>query len=154
MRLYFLSALAVVLALAGCSATSGSSVSDSGTSACATDPRVTAYSAGMQANGAMGLHVVLASSDPAPPSKGDNQWVVELLDASNAPVDGATISVTPYMPDHGHGSSIIPTVTPMGGGKYEVDHVNLFMPGVWQVTFVVTTAATSDQAAFTLCIAE
>lgn len=101
------------------------------------------------------LGVKLTSIDPNPVFKGDNDWKVTVVDASGADVTGATLTAKPFMPDHGHGSSIVPTVTELGGGAYDVDHLNLFMPGIWQVTIDVTTAAgVHDAAVFTFCVAD
>lgn len=72
---------------------------------CADEPRADAYVATMTKAGKNGeLNITLVSSDPAPPAKGDNDWVLEILDADNQPVPGATLTVTPSMPDEGHGT--------------------------------------------------
>ncbi|MEO8800946.1 MAG: FixH family protein [Polyangiaceae bacterium] len=151
-------ASAAVLALAGgCSSSSPDAQPQPATSSpslCATDSRAEAFSAGMEQMGSSGaLGVKLTSIDPNPVFKGDNDWKVTVVDASGNAVVGATITAKPFMPDHGHGSSIVPTVTEAGGGSYDVNHLNLFMPGIWQVTFAVTTAAgVHDAAVFTFCV--
>jgi len=43
--------------------------------------------------------------------------------------DGLTLTVTPWMPDMGHGTSIPPTVTARGSGLYDLTNVYLPMPG-------------------------
>ena len=92
-------------------------------------------------------------SNPAPPAKQSNVLTLQVADASGKPVDGATLSVLPYMPDHGHGSSVKPTVTAKGGGTYEVTNVYLPMPGLWRLTVTVQMPNVAAQdAAFSFCI--
>jgi hypothetical protein len=99
------------------------------------------------------LTFVLVSSDPGPPIKGNNTWVVRVLDSANQPVAGATLTITPYMPDHGHGTPIVVTPTETSPGTYTLSPVNLFMSGLWQVTIDASTAAgVSDSGVFSFCI--
>jgi hypothetical protein len=57
------------------------------------------------------------------------------------------------MPDHGHGSSVKPAVTPKGGGTYDVTNVYLPMPGLWRLTVTVQMPNAAPQdAAFSFCI--
>jgi hypothetical protein len=42
--------------------------------------------------------------------------------------------VSPYMPDHGHGTSITPVATGEGSGDYQVAPLYLFMSGYWEIT--------------------
>lgn len=140
----------------GCSSSSSAGATpDAGPSLCASDSRAQTYTAGMEQKGASGaLTVKLDSINPNPVVKGNNEWKVTVVDAGGAPVSGATITVKPYMPDHGHGSSIIPQVAAGADpGSYDVTLLNLFMPGIWQVTFTVTTSANvTDSAMFTFCV--
>jgi hypothetical protein len=133
-------------------ATSVSSATSTGTQSagsCAQDPRVVAYAAGVVAtatDGALSVHFMAA--DPAPPAKGNNTWTVRVLDGKGDPVNGAAIVTKAFMPDHGHGSSIKPQATGKGDdGTYEITPVNLFMPGVWQITFTVTPAGGKAESA-------
>ena len=121
--------------------------------ACAKDPRVAVYAVGVEAKSTDGaLTVRFLSASPSPPVKGNNTWVVQLLDGQGQPVNGATIATKSFMPDHGHGSSIKPKATAKGAdGTYEITPVNLFMPGVWQITFAVTGPMT-DSAVVTFCV--
>jgi hypothetical protein len=122
-------------------------------SVCATDPRVQPFVAGVEAKTSGGLTVKILDATPAPPAKGDNAWNVTITDKSGAPVSGATVTVKTWMPDHAHGSSIVPLVADSGGGKYALTRLNLFMPGIWEITFVVTRAGVpAETAIFTLCI--
>ncbi len=120
---------------------------------CLTDVRAMTYAANMQLPSKEGrLKLVLESSDPAPPIKGNNNWMLKVLDATGAPVTGATLMVVPKMPDHGHGTSIVPTITPMGD-TYRIGNVNLFMAGLWEVTISVSSGMNSDYGVFSFCIA-
>jgi hypothetical protein len=103
--------------------------------------------------------VKLTSINPNPVFKGNNAWTIQVVDKSGGPVTGASITVKPFMPDHGHGSSIIPQVTAGADpGSYDISLLNLFMPGIWTVTIVVTTgtapSTVTDQSVFTFCVGE
>ncbi len=121
---------------------------------CAGDPRVTEYQAGMEAKSEDGsITVSLLDADPAPPAKGDNVWTLKIVDAAGAPVTGATLALQAYMPDHAHSSTVVPEITPAGDGTYTLDPVNLFMPGVWEITVDVSPpGGTVQSVLFTLCI--
>jgi hypothetical protein len=121
-------------------------------SVCATDPRVQPFAAGLEAKTTSGLTLKIVDATPTPPAKGDNAWTLALTDAGGAAVDGATLTVKTWMPDHGHGSSIVPAVAASGGGKYALTRLNLFMPGIWEITFSIARAGTTETAMFTLCI--
>ncbi|HEX6765884.1 MAG TPA: FixH family protein [Polyangiaceae bacterium] len=80
------------------------------------------------------------------PARGRNRFelLVETTD-DGAPVDGLTLSMVPFMPAMGHGSSTVPTITSLGSGKYGVDDVVLAMPGVWELRTTISGEA-SDYA--------
>lgn len=108
----------------------------------------------MIANGKSGLFSIsLDSIAPNPVTKGDNSWTVHVTDSNGADVDGATLTIKPFMPDHNHGSSIRPLATAAGNGVYEISRLNLFMPGIWQISVTVTSSTgTSDVGVFTFCV--
>lgn len=144
--------LCLALALGACSGKDGDDGSGGGggASSCET------FSAGLTQLGDEGnVSVVLESSSPAPPSRGNNDWTIQLLDTNGAPISDATVGVTPYMPKHGHGSSVKAVITPLGEGRYELNPVNFSMAGTWEVTVDVTLAGGgTDKTMFTLCIAD
>jgi hypothetical protein len=150
--------LLALASLAACSSSSSSGTQAApAPSLCATDSRAQSYTAGMEQKGTAGtLSVKLESINPNPVIKGNNDWKVQVVDASGTPVDGATITVKPFMPDHGHGSSITPQVAAGSDpGTYDVSLLNLFMPGIWTVTFnVATSANVTDSAVFTFCVSD
>jgi len=153
-----LSLLLVTVAVTACSSSddggsSGTSGTSGTTGACATDTRKDIYTAGLAKQTSGALSVKLMEATPAPPAKQSNALTFQLTDAAGKPVDDATLSVTPFMPDHGHGSSVKPTITPKGGGTYDVANVYLPMPGLWRLTVTVQLPNVAAQdVAFSFCI--
>ncbi len=98
--------------------------------------------------------VSFLDANPAPPEKGLNTWTIKVTDAQGKPVSSASISLKPFMPEHGHGSSITPQIKPMSTpGTYEVTLIDLFMPGVWQNTFTITPPSGAPETViFNFCI--
>jgi len=150
--------LAPVIALLAAAACSSSSApADGGApgadTACGRDTRADKYVAGL-AKLANELEVRIADAKPAPPATGENEWTVTVVTASTgAPVDGATLEVVPFMPDHGHGSAVKPVVTPAGVGRFDVKRVYLSMAGLWKVTVVVKLASGEiREAVFNFCL--
>jgi hypothetical protein len=113
---------------------------------------------GLQKIGTGGLlDFKLMSAEPAPPARNDNTWVVQVSAMQSgvvgAPIDGATLTANPFMPEHQHGSPIRVTVSPAGQpGQYTLSPVNLWMPGVWETTIRATTGDTTDSAVYRFCI--
>jgi YtkA-like len=98
----------------------------------------------------------LVSIDPAPAVRGNNTWVVQLDSMAGgvvgSPMDGATLTATPFMPAHQHGSPITPEITATGNpGEYSISPINLWMPGVWTTTIAVTVPST-DRAVYSFCV--
>jgi hypothetical protein len=137
------------LSVAGCGGSSGTETTN-----CATETRADTYSPGMEKLGMQGsLTMRLVQSVPAPPTKGDNDWTLQLRDGKGALLGGAALTVTPYMPDHKHGTSIKAVIKDLGGGTYDIAPLNLFMPGLWTVTIAAQpTGGAADQAVFSFCI--
>jgi hypothetical protein len=71
------------------------------------------------------------------------QYIVTNM-ADGTPVDGLTMTIVPWMPAMGHGTPIVPTITPLGAGTYQLDHIDLYMAGLWQLR-TTATSASSDQ---------
>ncbi len=107
---------------------------DTNPPSCQEDTRDEAFVAGLSKTGEASYLVALMDSNPAPPAKGDNIWSMELSDPDGNPLAGLDIDVSAYMPDHGHYSLAVPTITDDGAGAYTIDPVNLFMPGYWEIT--------------------
>ena len=89
---------------------------------------------------ALNVHV---TTDPKPPIKGQNKWIVEVHDKNHARVAGATVTVEATMPSMGHGSSEKPAVKETTDGVFEVFPVTLQMAGEWKVVTTATLGADS-----------
>ena len=125
--------------------------------ACINSGRGDTYVIGLEHAGKSGqLDFKLMSATPAPPGFNDNTWVVQVnamaAGVVGAPVTGATITVTPFMPDHQHGTPIRALVTEMAGGQYKLSPINLWMPGYWEITLDVQTASAHDTVVYKFCI--
>lgn len=150
----FLFCLGALRLLAGCGH------SHPPASACASETRAEAYTPGMEKTSPSGNLVVrLVESQPAPPQKGDNTWTLQIRDKAGGPLPGAMLQVDPFMPDHGHGTPIKAQSTelsaPAPAGQYRVSPINLFMPGLWQVTITATPSTppqTPESVMFPFCI--
>jgi hypothetical protein len=68
-----------------------------------------------------------------PPTRGVNALRFLVTDAKGAPVDGVQLTVSPWMPDMGHGSSVVPKVTPAGVGAFVLTDLYFAMPGRWDL---------------------
>jgi hypothetical protein len=130
---------------------------------CATETRAVPYTANLSRPSVSGLSTAILvksvptndTSEPGPPIKGTNDWTVKILDANGAPEDGLTIKASLFMPDHGHGPSVEPTVTPVSGqaGTYLASPVWFFMEGYWEVTFTWQPATGAQESVvFPICI--
>ncbi len=137
--------------------------------ACSVETRATPYSAGMSETAADGMVVTIDNAVPAPPRIGQpdpttrkyNQWTMSVragLDGGIGDagpgqlIPNATLKITPYMPDHGHGSPVNNVVTPQGDGTYSVRDLDFSMQGFWDVTVAVTVGGTTEQVIFPLCV--
>lgn len=122
---------------------------------CAEDTRADTFAQGLERAGDDGMFTLrLEQGQPAPPELGDNEWVVELLDSSGAPLDGAVMQVKAWMPDHGHGTvPLFHDLEPMGEpGMYRVGPLDLFMAGFWQFTFTIESDGVTDEAVLGFCL--
>ena len=111
------------------------------------------FTAGLEKQGTV-FDVKLMSANPAPPNRGDNDWVIHVNTLSGAaPVSGATIQVTPFMPKHQHGTPVDVEVMPGStAGEYLLHRVNLWMPGVWETTIEMTSTTGTDSVVYRFCI--
>lgn len=102
------------------------------------------------------FHVSLLSSAASPPVIGDlTDWTMQIADAQGAMVTGATITVKPFMPDHGHGTDAVANVTADStAGQYDVAPLYLFMAGYWTVTFTITDGAVTDTVVYSVCLSD
>ncbi len=143
----------VLLFVAGCS--SSPSHPDGGDLiTCQDDSRVAVYRPNLPASSTSGtLGFTLAQANPAPPAVGTNTWTLRVADSSGQPVPNLALSVVPFMPDHGHGTSVQAQVTANPDSSYTVTPLYFFMPGVWRITFSTTPdAGHSDTGVFFFCV--
>src|SRR5690349_13252923 len=66
------------------------------------------------------------------PTKGWNELRVEVFDRDDAPLEGVTVKVTPWMPAHGHMSEEV-VADETDSGVYETEDVLFFMAGNWEL---------------------
>jgi len=128
---------------------------------CSADTRATPYAAGMKETSLSGAWVVkllnntfLVDGKPViqAPAKGTDSWTIEVDDASGRPADGIVTGVSPYMPDHRHGTTPV-AVTTAGTGTYTLTPLYLYMSGYWEITIGLTgSGAGTDSAMFPICI--
>jgi hypothetical protein len=132
--------------------THGSATGETEGGDCAAETRDDAFAVGLSKSGSL-VTATFVSSDPAPPIKGDNTWVLDFTDAQGMPLVDVEMVVIPMMPDHGHGTPINAVVTATETpGRYEVTPVNLFMAGYWEITFDLTVAGQADALMFGFCV--
>ena len=154
-RLGLVSLLALALAACTHGSGGGGGAGTEADSVCDSDPRNMAYAAGLSVKSTDGtVRATFVEAVPAPPAKGMNAWTLTLTDSMGSPMSGATITVAPFMPDHGHGAPIVPEVTPMAtAGTYQVTQLDLFMAGIWTVTFTITpSTGPVESLVFSFCI--
>ncbi len=85
------------------------------------------------------LHAELRSI-PQPLEQGPNEILLTIHDAeTHEPRDGLSLTVEPWMPHHGHGSSAVPQVEADGNGNYLVRDVVFTMPGDWELRIQITS---------------
>ena len=119
---------------------------------CQNDPRAMTYAPGLSVTSTSGTRkYVLLSADPAPPARGTDTWSLKITDAAGSAQSGLTVGVLPFMPDHGHGTSVNATVTTNADGTYTVAPLYFFMPGVWRITFWIGSNQ-ADVGQFFFCV--
>ena len=113
---------------------------------------MSAFKLGIEsASSANAMRMRIVSATPTYVIQGVNDWTLAITDGAGAPLDGLTVAIKPVMPDHGHGSSTVPVVTPLGTGQYRATGISLPMRGVWNVS-VAATGAVNDSVTFTFCV--
>jgi len=72
----------------------------------------------------------------------------------NRDVEGAEITVEPWMPTMGHGVKPKPVIVERGAGLYSVKGLKLTMPGLWELRISIRAAGSEDRAVFTFAEVE
>ncbi len=80
------------------------------------------------------VQLMLEEAAPAGLAKGFNSMRVRLMDMSGAAMDVGTVTARAWMPDHGHGTPVPPTVTrDTQTGEWQIEGIDLFMGGYWRI---------------------
>lgn len=125
---------------------------------CAKETRKDDFVVGLEKVGTSNkLDFKLLASDHFPQEPGDNEWTLLISTMVGGtvagPLTGGTLSVSPFMPDHGHLAPKPVVVTPLADpGQYKLSEINTWMPGLWETTIQVT-GADGDKVVFKTCIA-
>ena len=127
--------------------------------ACMTSGRGDIYAVGLEHPGVAGLlDFKLMQADPAPPARNLNTWVIQVNAMSGgvvgAPAAGASMTVTPFMPDHQHGAGAyrVKVEAMPDAGQYKLSEINTWMPGYWEITIDATAGAVRDTVVYKFCI--
>lgn len=133
------SLLALTVLAAGCGATAPDTTPEVSFAAAPTQTVTTSTGA---------LRVEVRWS-PEVPVKGADAAQLTFLDAQGAPVDGLDVEVVPWMPAHGHGTSIQPVANAAGPGAIVVSPIYLYMSGQWQLRMNIS-GTVDDSAVATI----
>ncbi len=133
------SLLALALLVAGCGATAPAATPELSFAAAPAETVTTS-------SGALRVEVRWS---PEVPVKGADAAQLTFLDAQGAPVDGLDVDVVPWMPAHGHGTSIQPVASASGPGAVVVSPLYLYMSGQWQLRMKIS-GTVDDSAVATI----
>jgi hypothetical protein len=78
---------------------------------------------------------------PAQPTVGYDATQLAITDSTGAPVTGLTLTIIPWMPAHGHGASVEPTVSETAPGIYVATPLDFFMAGNWELMTSIARSA-------------
>ncbi len=125
---------------------------------CVNDPRVnlTAFPGTVAADAPATVQLALLTADPPVPLAGENTWTFALRNADGSAVTepaGTVITADAFMPDHGHPSSLVPSVTLQPDGTWRLERVYLTMAGVWRITLKIAQPTATQTAVIYVCVA-
>jgi hypothetical protein len=110
---------------------------------------------------AMGKHKLIQArviaADHQPPERYYNTWTVQFLDDKGEPLDDVKVeNACAYMPLHLHGNPPRKVTPQDDPDKVELNDLNLFMPGAWEIQLAVTSpsAASGPAKDYTNCDAK
>ena len=98
------------------------------------------YVIGLEKEGSAGeIEVRLMEAQPGPPEEGENTWSIEVVASNGDSLVGANVTLTPWMPAHGHGTNPANYNATAGenAGHYTVGPFVLTMPGLWELTIKI-----------------
>jgi hypothetical protein len=74
----------------------------------------------------------------SPPVVGYDAGELTITDTTGAAVTGLALTIVPWMPAHGHGASVAPTVSETSAGVYVAAPLDFFMSGQWELITTMT----------------
>ena len=84
----------------------------------------------------------------SPPVVGYDAVELTITDGTGAALKGLMVSVVPWMPAHGHGASVAPTVTEkdpdLYPGVYLAAPLDFYMSGTWQLLTTILGPETTE----------
>ena len=83
---------------------------------------------------------------PAQPTVGYDAAQLSISDTTGAPVSGLALTVVPWMPAHGHGASVQPTIIETAPGIYAATPLDFFMAGEWELRTAIAGGIDGDGA--------
>jgi hypothetical protein len=87
------------------------------------------------------LSIEARTGPDQPPTRGLSTVELDIIDAhSGEPRDGLELTVVPWMPAMGHGTSVKPALEAVGGGHYVISNVNMYMGGAWDLRIAISAA--------------
>jgi hypothetical protein len=150
--------MSLVVAVAACSGGDAPPDADEAF-ACMTSGRGDLYTVGLEHAGVHGLlDFKLISADPAPPGRYLNTWLIQINAMASgvvgAPAANATMTVTPFMPDHQHGAGAytVQVKAMPDAGQYQLSEINTWMPGYWEITIDAQVGSVRDTVVYKFCI--
>ena len=99
------------------------------------------------------IELTLLEATPEPAVVGNNSWLFSLT-LDRQPVEGLADSLTliPFMPDHGHGTAISVEVTEEAVGHYRFEPVHMRMAGFWEHTVAIQNPRIQAELVFGICL--
>lgn len=94
-----------------------------------------------------GLFHIKLSSKGRLLKEGRNEVDLYVTDDKGMSVEGAEIEITPWMPEHGHGTIWPPTITERGKGLYGAV-IPLIMIGHWELRIRIRKGGIEDSTVF------
>jgi hypothetical protein len=121
----------------------------SGAVGCSNQPGLDTYSAGTKKLAVGGrFEFELVSSTPAPPALGNNTFLVRVTAPGGDTALNGDLIVALDMPEHGHPSPKAPNISFDPDLKtFTLDPMDLFMVGLWRITFTFFEASLGDGGA-------
>ncbi|HTA20181.1 MAG TPA: FixH family protein [Polyangia bacterium] len=93
-----------------------------------------------------GVRIALRWS-PSVPVRGENAAQLTFVDGLGQEIDGLTVDVVPWMPAHGHGTSVQPVTTATEPGVVVATPLYLYMSGAWQLRLTISGALEASAVA-------